>query len=168
MSARAAWRLESIGFAKVYDYTGGKSDWGAFGLPLEGTVGPRTGEYARTDVPTCRLHERLPEVRARVRATAWDTCVVVNDDRIVLGRVGRQALAGQDDATVEEAMSAGPGTIRPNVTLKAIVKRMRTRNLTGTLVTRSDGTLIGLLRREDAERRLKERSGPAAAGGRRT
>src|SRR6266511_4403171 len=38
MSPRAAWRLESMGFAEVYDYVAGKADWGAAGLPLEGTA----------------------------------------------------------------------------------------------------------------------------------
>src|SRR5207249_889428 len=36
MSPRAAWRLESLGFTEVYEYSAGKSDWGAYGLPLEG------------------------------------------------------------------------------------------------------------------------------------
>ena len=38
MSARAAWRLESLGFANVYRYTAGKSDWFASGLPRAGTL----------------------------------------------------------------------------------------------------------------------------------
>ena len=35
MSPRAAWRLESLGFARVYDYVAGKADWMAAGLPTE-------------------------------------------------------------------------------------------------------------------------------------
>ena len=66
MSPRAAWRLESIGFTRVYDYVAGKADWGSFGLPLEGTKGPRAGEYVRADVPTCRLEEWLQDVRRKV------------------------------------------------------------------------------------------------------
>lgn len=38
-----------------------------------------------------------------------------------------------------------------NLTVAAAAQRMRERDLTGLLVTRSDGTLVGLLRREDAE-----------------
>ncbi|MDP9404293.1 MAG: rhodanese-like domain-containing protein [Actinomycetota bacterium] len=33
MSPRAAWRLEHLGFAQVYDYVAGKVDWMAAGLP---------------------------------------------------------------------------------------------------------------------------------------
>ena len=36
MSPRAAWRLESLGFSKVYDYVEGKADWAVAGLPREG------------------------------------------------------------------------------------------------------------------------------------
>lgn len=40
MSARAAWRLEQLGFERVFRYTPGKADWAAAGLPMEGTDGP--------------------------------------------------------------------------------------------------------------------------------
>src|SRR5689334_6170303 len=35
LSPRAAARLESLGFADVYDYAAGKADWIAMGLPTE-------------------------------------------------------------------------------------------------------------------------------------
>ena len=166
MSPRAAWRLESLGFTEVYDYSGGKANWGAFGLPLEGTLGPRAGEHVRTDVPTCSLDDRLQEVRAHVRSSGWDTCLVVNEERVVLGRLGRRALAGEDDVTVEKAMSSGPSTVRPNVTVAAMLERMRRQNLSNVVVTGLDGVLLGLLRREDAERMLASAADlPPAAGG---
>ena len=61
MSPRAASRLESIGFERVYDYVAGKADWGSAGLRLEGANGSdtRAGAHLRTDVPTCRLDDRL-------------------------------------------------------------------------------------------------------------
>src|SRR2546430_2339874 len=147
MSPRAAWRLESIGFTRVYDYVAGKADWGSFGLPLEGTKGPRAGEHVRADVPTCRLEERLQDVRRRVGDVGWDACIVVNEAGVVLGRLGRKALASDEDVAVEAAMTAGPSTVRPSITLAAIVERMSKRELTSALVMRSDGTLVGLLRR---------------------
>ena len=166
MSPRAAWRLESLGFTEVYDYSGGKANWGAFGLPLEGTRGPHAGEQLRTDVPTCSLEERLHAVRARLRASEWDTCLVVNENYVVLGRLGRRALAREDDVTVEEAMSSGPSTVRPNVTVEAMLERMRRRNLSNVVVTRLDGALLGLLRREDAEQLLASAAAlPPAADG---
>jgi CBS domain-containing protein len=154
MSPRAAWRLESIGFEQVYDYVAGKADWGSFGLPLEGTKGARAGEHVRADVPTCRLEERLQEIRRRVSAAGWDTCIVVNESGVVLGRLGRKALASEEDVAVEAVMTAGPSTVRPSITLAAIVERMQSQKLTSAVVTRSDGRLVGVLRRTDAEAAL--------------
>ena len=127
MSPRAAWRLESIGFTEVYDYVAGKADWGSFGLPLEGRSGSemRVGAHLRRDVPACRLDERLGEVRKRVRASGSDTCFVITDEQVVLGRLGRTALAHGDDVPVEQAMSAGPSTVRPSLELDRAVERMR-------------------------------------------
>ncbi|TMK24681.1 MAG: CBS domain-containing protein [Actinobacteria bacterium] len=107
-------------------------------------------------MPTCRLDERLSDVRARVRAAGWDTCFVVNDEKVVLGRLGRAALAGEDDVSVEEAMSAGPSTVRPSLELDRAVERMRRQNLTALPVTTSEGRLLGLLERDTAERALAE------------
>ena len=153
MSPRAAWRLESIGFARVYDYVAGKADWGSFGLPLAGRrdSSTRVGTHVRTDVPACRPDDRMPEVRERVRAVGWDTCLVTNEHDVVLGRLGRAALARDDDLSVEEAMTPAPSTVRPSYEFDAAVERMREQNLSTLPVTRSDGVLVGVLRREDAE-----------------
>ena len=153
MSPRAAWRLESLGFEQVYDYEAGKADWGSAGLALEGESPSekRVGGYVRTDVPTCRLDERLRDVQKRVDKSEWGWCFVVNEERVVLGRLGRAALRSNDDVSVEEAMTPGPSTIRPSARLEAIVERMRRQNLTSLPVTTSDGRLVGVLLRERAE-----------------
>ncbi|MGH8982834.1 MAG: CBS domain-containing protein, partial [Acidimicrobiia bacterium] len=44
--------------------------------------------------------------------------------------------------------------VRPSARLDAMVERMREQNLTNVPVTTSDGRLVGLLVREDAERAL--------------
>ena len=59
-----------------------------------------------------------------MRAAGADTCFVVNEQRVLLGRLGRPALDG-DDATVEDAMTAGPRTVRPSIDLSAALERMR-------------------------------------------
>ncbi len=51
-------------------------------------------------------------------------------------------------------MAAGPSTVRPSITVEAIVERLRKRDRSSALVTCSDGTLVGLLLRSDAERAL--------------
>src|SRR5712692_2080522 len=132
MSPRAAARLESLGFTKVYDYVAGKADWGSSGLPLEGDDPSehRAGAHARTDAPICRLGERLAEVRVRVEQAGWDTCLVVDDCGVVLGRLGRSALRREEDVSAEEAMTPGPSTVRPSARLEQMVERMRDQNLT--------------------------------------
>jgi CBS domain-containing protein len=154
MSPRAAARLATLGFTRVYDYVAGKADWGSFGLPLEGRAGTETraGAHLRTDVPTCRLDEPLGEVCERVERAGWDTCFVVDEAGIVIGRLGRSALRGEREQSVEDAMTPGPSTVRPSARLEAMAKRMREQNLSNLPVTMSDGRLVGLLVREDVER----------------
>src|ERR671925_424954 len=110
MSARAAWRLETLGFARVFRYSPGKQDWFAAGLPREG----RLAGAPRRDVPTCRLTDRVGEVQERVRAAGWDQCLVVNEQRIVLGRLRGKGLEAPDETPAEEVMEPGPTTFRPN------------------------------------------------------
>jgi CBS domain-containing protein len=95
------------------------------------------------------LTDRLKEVRERVRAAGWDTCIVVNELRIVLGRLGRRAIAANSDETVEEAMTEGPSTVRPSIGADALLERMRERNLRSYVVTTPDGRLVGLVRLDD-------------------
>ena len=75
MSARAAWRLEELGFAQIYDYVPSKIDWFANGLPREGEAAgvPWAGDLARDDAPTCASAERLGDVRERVLASGLST-----------------------------------------------------------------------------------------------
>jgi CBS domain-containing protein len=142
-----------MGFPRVYDYVAGKKDWGSYGRPREGTNVPActAGDAAHRDVPTCTLDERLADVRERVRAAGWDTCIVVNEQGVVLGRLGRKAIAADTDETVEQAISPGPSTVRPSIGTDALLERMRSRNLNSYLVTTPDGRLVGLVRRGELE-----------------
>lgn len=154
MSPRAAARLESFGFREVYDYAAGKSDWFAFGLPMEGEGArvPRAGQFAQRDVPTCHPDERVGAVRERCAAAGWDTCVVVDHDRVVLGLLDSSRLAGESDRTAEEAMELGPSTFRPSAELERLLDYMRRHRRSGVLVTTPDGRLVGLVRRADVGR----------------
>jgi predicted transcriptional regulator len=152
MSPRAASRLEALGFPRVSDYVAGKAGWGSFGLPLEGHAdsSTRVSSVSTTEVATCHLDELVRDIAAR-HPDGSDICVVTNDDAIVLGMLGRSALRCDRQTAVEDAMTAGPSTIRPSARLDAIAKRMHDQNLTRIIVTRSDGVLSGVLRAEDIE-----------------
>jgi CBS domain-containing protein len=154
LSPRAAWRLESLGFTQVYDYTDGKLDWLAAGLPTEGTnaSSPRAGDVARRDVPTCATDEDIGDVRKRVSAAGWDACVVVNDERVVLGLLRADELADGSDGPVEAVMRPGPSTFRPHVPIGEMAHYMIDHDLPSSPITTSDGRLVGLLKVEDAAR----------------
>ncbi|MCC6174181.1 MAG: CBS domain-containing protein [Chloroflexi bacterium] len=153
MSVRAAWRLESLGFTRVYRYTAGKADWFAYGLPMEGARAevPRIGALARKDVPTCRLDDRIGEVRERVQAAGWDLCLVVNEHTIVLGRLRQAQLDGDPSLSAQEIMEEGPTTYRPNRPAEEVANYLAKRRVPGILVTTNDGELIGVFYRKDVE-----------------
>jgi len=153
MSPRAAWRLEALGFSEIFEYTAGEADWFASGLPMEGANAalPHVGDVARQDIPRCTLGERIGDVQQRVQVARWDRSVVVNEHEIVLGLLRERELAGDPDGTVEAVMRSGPATYRPDVVVSDALAQLTERKVSGVLVTRSDGTLLGWLRREDVE-----------------
>jgi CBS domain-containing protein len=153
MSPRAASRLESLGFTRVYDYVAGEADWLANGLPSEGRDAqrPRAGNAARRDVPTCVPLERIGDVRERIQPAGWDICIVVNAERVVLGRLRGDAWDHPAGTPVEQAMAAGPTTIRPDTELTEVAERMRKQGVTSIIVTTTGGHLVGILNRAAAE-----------------
>jgi len=157
MSPRAAWRLETLGFTEVYDYVDGKLDWMAAGLPTEGTnaLQPRAGDAARKDVPTCELKDRLGDVRERVAVQGWDSVVVVNEDRVVLGLLRSKELAQDANQLIELAMRPGPSTFRPFVSLDEMAHFMTEHKLENAPITTSDGRLVGLLLQKDLVEAMK-------------
>jgi len=160
MSPRAAWRLESLGFAEVYDCVPGEADWFAYGLPLEGAgvALPRAGAIAKRDIPRCAWTERIGEVRVRLQSSHWSVCAVTNEEMIVLGLLSTRDLDADPDPTIEVVMRAGPATYRRDALVADVLERLRQGGIGGVLVTRSDGTLDGCLSREDAERTMNESS----------
>ncbi len=158
MSPRAAARLESLGFTKVFDYVGGKADWFAAGLPREGRLAsvPRTGDIARRDDVTCRLTDRVSDVVNRVREAGKEACIVTTDEAVILGRVRIDRLDGDTQGQAEEVMESGPTTTRADTTLESILERLRARDVDSILVATSDGRLVGTLYRSDVERHLNE------------
>jgi predicted transcriptional regulator len=135
----------------VYDYRTGKQDWLGAGLPTEGTntQRPRLVDVVRRDAPTCSLAERLGDVRDRVIAAGWDACVVVSQDRVVLGLLRAKELQADPHLLVERVMRPGPSTYRPSVSVEEMRRTMTERNLENSPVTTSNGKLVGLVRKQD-------------------
>lgn len=139
MSPRAAWRLERLGFNPVYDYVGGKVDWMAAGLPT-----------ARADASERRALDAVHPNPATCAPTtpaaslpAGDEVIVVNDERIVLGRV--RAGTHPPDATAQDVMAPGPTTVRANEPLDPLLERMRSKNVSTMIVTTPEGRLLGVI-----------------------
>jgi rhodanese-related sulfurtransferase len=147
LSARAAWRLESMGFQEVYRYTSGKADWLAVGWETEGTQAKkaRLKQVLQKEVPTCSLRERLEDVKSRRRPNQ-DFCVVVNDRNIVLGVVRGEVWDANPQARIVDVMQPGPQTLRPDLEPKDAEKVLRHADSETAIVTTSDGELLGIIK----------------------
>ena len=125
-------------------------------MPSEGTDAdiPRAAAVVRRDVPTCRPSEHLDAARERARAQGWDECLVVNDERIVLGRLRFDRLDAPPATVVEHIMEPGPTTIRPDEQLAKLASRLEEKHVDRIVVATPDGRLVGVVERRDAEDRL--------------
>ncbi|HZA25895.1 MAG TPA: CBS domain-containing protein [Dehalococcoidia bacterium] len=153
MSPRAAWRLETLHFDRVYDYVAGKEDWVSAGFPTENYSSehrvPVAADTVRRNVPTCRESDRLGSLRSR---GVGGGCVVLNGEDIVLGRISDSAHDHPDETPVEQVMDPGPTTIRPGTPLDEIAQRMKNAHVDNVLVSTAEGKFVGILYLEDAER----------------
>ena len=153
MSARAAARLAAMGFNRVYDYVGGKKNWLAAGLPVEGERAGehRSGDLTRRSPPTCRPGETIASIDG-AEVESWGLCVVTDVDNVVHGLVTPGDLAGSSQgAKLEEIMQPGPTTIRPSRSVKSSRDLIEQLEVDFVLVTTELGELLGALYREDVE-----------------
>lgn len=147
MSPRAACRLTQLGFAPVHDYTLGKVDWIAAGLPTvrAGQPSRRVLEAVRRDVPTCAPGAAAGPALQRARAQGWDRCVVIAGQGTVVGILRAGRISAGEQALAAEVMQPGPTTVRAHEDLDATRRRMRKRRVEHLLVTTPDGVLIGVV-----------------------
>jgi CBS domain-containing protein len=150
---RAAVRLQTLGFDDVYRYADGKMDWSASGLPTEGDhAEARLLAIAQRDVLTCRLSDRLAEVRGHGVAL----CVVTDEHGVILGELSERELRSGAGDIVEEVMEPGPITYRPNVSLEELWGRLEHHpRVQHVLVSTPDGELLGVVWRKDLEEVVK-------------
>ena len=139
----------------MIDYKPGKLAWYEENEAREGKAVDEIwiGDVAGSDVPTCGLKETIGDIRRRTEG--WDTCVVVDSKRVVLGLLRKKELDADPTATAEQVMRPGPKTFRPNVTLQELLKSMREHEIqTNSLITTAEGRLLGVISRADAEATL--------------
>jgi CBS domain-containing protein len=128
----------------------GKVDWLARSLPTEGDEADRqrVGPLARKDVVTCALDTRVAELRESIEASSYGFALVMWSDGTLLGRVrSSQIRDAADDATAEQVMQPGPSTVRPDLSVDELRKRLDDKDLKTALVSTPEGRLIGVVTR---------------------
>ncbi len=151
MSARAAWRLEQLGFTDVYDYVFGRKDWEAAGLPMEGTDvrGSVVADATTHDPATATVEESVGRARARLNGDTQ--VVVINEAGVVVGVMRKESWETTDDTRVGDAMRLGPATVRPGAQLTPLIGRMESRDVESVIVSDAEGRLIGVITLESGK-----------------
>ncbi len=148
MSPRAAWHLERLGFPVVYDYSTGKADWIAAGLPSERREpsAARVTTAMLREVPTCLPDEPVAEIVRRARSVGWEMAVVLNEHRVILGRLRFSRVDVDSLLPVFEVMEPGPVTVHADALLDVTLRRLADRHVEAVTVSTPDGELLGVLR----------------------
>jgi Mg/Co/Ni transporter MgtE len=89
-------------------------------------------------------------VRRAIVESPYGFALVLSPGGVVLGRVRKSALETLSDADpIDAVLEPRPQTIRPHLTEAKLGERFEAYGFRALIVTRPDGTLIGLLRRDD-------------------
>lgn len=146
MSPRAAVRLEQMGFSAVYDYAGGKADWQAAGLPVEGSEAerPTAGTVAGTPA-VCGVDDTVSVALSRIADAPGDgVCVVTGPGDVVVGTLAGR-LEPEPNARVGDVMTPAPITTRASADPGELLASMEERGSAFVVVTDPEGRLLGVL-----------------------
>ena len=128
----------------MHDYAAGKTDWIAADLPFEGTA-RLAGLFTRRGVATAAERTPAGEALHRLDTQGFGPVLVLNQAGVVMGAAYRNALsAAPADAETGTVMRFGVSTVRPSEDAAALAHRMGHAGVTRVVVTRQDGTLVGL------------------------
>lgn len=116
----------------------GKSDWMAYGLPVEGGDGPFLGDRL-SEAPTCDAGATVADARAAIGDA--EAVIIVAAEGLVVGEIDAEALPTlAPEAAVLDVMDPVPSTVRPSVTVAALAEA----GGGSRLVTTSAGRLLGV------------------------
>ena len=152
LSARAAARLEVLGFTDVYDYVASKTAWLGACLPAEGEISPddRVGSRVRP-APTCSPDATIGEVAASLKGDGTTVVIVLDHDDVVLGALHPNAAELPADTPVLTAADPGPATVRPSITRRELAESMDKHGQHHMIVSTYGGRLLGVVRRADLD-----------------
>jgi rhodanese-related sulfurtransferase len=147
--ARAAARLEALGFADVAVYGPGKAGWLADALPGGGLRRPeqRVGGIADPDAALVPAGATIAEAVGLVGDA--DVGIVVDERRVVLGVLRPETFGLPGETPVADVLQPGPSTFRPSLTVQELVDYFRTSHESRALITTHEGLWLGIVRRED-------------------
>jgi hypothetical protein len=94
------------------------------------------------------------DVSQRVVGAGHDFCLVLNDQRIVLGLLRGDALSKDAGVEASDVMELGPKTIRPDKPVETLLESPSSQGVKSWIVTTSHGALRGVLLRTEAEAAL--------------
>ena len=101
--------------------------------------------FTRRGVATVGERTTAAEALRLLEAQGFGPVVVINRAGVVMGAAYRDQLAGAaGEAAVGTVMRFGVSTVRPSEDASALAGRMGQRGVTRVVVTRSEGTLVGL------------------------
>ena len=87
----------------------------------------------------------MPEALRLLETQGFGPVLVLNDAGVVMGAAYRDQLeAASAEAEVGAVMRFGVSTVRPSEDAAALAHRMGHADVTRVVVTRSNGTLVGL------------------------
>jgi Mg/Co/Ni transporter MgtE len=90
------------------------------------------------------------DVRRAIADSPYGYALVMSRGGLVLGRVQKSALDTLSDGDpIESVLEPRPQTIRPHLTEAKLEERFEAYGFRTLVVTRPDGTLIGVIRRDD-------------------
>jgi CBS-domain-containing membrane protein len=122
----------------------GKAGWLASDLPFEGTA-QLAGMFTRRGVAATGEQTPVAQALRLLEAQGFGPVLVLNHAGVVMGAAYRDRLqAASGEAEVGTVMRFGVSTVRPSEDAAKLAHRMGHAGVTRVVVTRSDGTLIGL------------------------
>jgi CBS domain-containing protein len=148
----------------VFDLAGGRATWTALGLPTEGSVGDR-GRVASVveSVDSVPFHASMADVRER--APNYPVAVLGRNG-VLVGAIDSSVDSMSDDipvadvpvaevpvaeVPVAEVMVPAPRTIRGELRVDDVVKRLKKDGLDRVFVTSVSGVLLGQVTLEKLE-----------------
>jgi CBS-domain-containing membrane protein len=85
-----------------------------------------------------------------IAASPYGFALVLSPAGVLIGRVRRSALEGLAERDpIEPIIEPGPSTIRPHLTAAELSHRFSDSTVRTLVVTRPNGTLLGIVRRDD-------------------